>query len=669
MLAENTEGNLTGNQVGVAKTIHASGADLLELINDILDLSKIESGTIEVDLCEVALVDVKEYIERNFRHVAQQKALEFDVELAGELPNYIITDVKRLQQVLKNLLSNAFKFTEQGHVTLRMEAALYGWRRDNATLNQSECVVAFAVTDTGIGIPEDKQRIIFEAFQQADGTTSRRYGGTGLGLSISREIAAILGGEISVVSVPDVGSTFTFYLPMRFDAARTTHSQGALFRNRIPTVVATDLERLQASKALEPISRRVAGVLALRQILIIESDAEVAREISDLCRARGFNATVAPTGHEGLAAASRLGVGGIVLDARLPDGDGHTVLDRLKHEPSTRHIPVIVMSSEDDRLNALRTGAIAFVKKPVDAEAFGVALAEVERLARVSPRYLLVVEDDEPTLNAITALVGGDPVQVTGARDAGMAMAALETRRFDCMVLDLALPGTTGQDLLRQIRERPEYSSLPIIVYTGRELSRGEETELSMLSEAIVVKDANSPERLLYETSIYLHRSSATFSRRQNSLMDGVRHASNQLDGLNVLLVDDDVRNIFAMTAALERYGAKVTFAETGREGLRILDENPEVQAVLMDIMMPEMDGYEVIRRIRDQQRFENLPVIAVTAKAMAADRAKCIEAGATDYVAKPVDIDHLVSLLGSFVPSTEPHALMSSDGQASESP
>jgi CheY-like chemotaxis protein len=550
-----------------------------------------------------------------------------------------------LQQVLKNLLSNAFKFTEQGHVTLRIESALYGWRRDNSTLNQAECVVAFSVTDTGIGIPEDKQRIIFEAFQQADGTTSRRYGGTGLGLSICREIAAILGGEISVVSVSDVGSTFTFYLPMRFDAARVLGGHRAVIRERSPVLPPVEPEAAQAAAVAVPKTRRAAGAAA-RQILIIESDELVAREVADLCRARGFVPTIAATAHEALGATVRLGAVGVVLDARLPDSDGYALLDRLKQDPATRHVPVIMLSNDDGRVQALRTGAVALVRKPLTHEAFGEALGEVERLARTRPRHLLVVEDDAATLAAITSLVGGDPVQVVGARDAREAVAALEGQRFDCIVLDLALPGTGGHELLRQIRERPEYANLPIIVYTGRELSRGEEQALEQLSEAIVIKDADSPERLLYETSLYLHRSTTTFSRRQSSMIEEARKPSNKLEGMSILLVDDDVRNIFAMTAALERYGARVTFAETGRDGLRILDEDPGIEAVLMDIMMPEMDGYEVIRRIRQQGRFEKLPIIAVTAKAMAADREKCITAGATDYVAKPVDVDHLVSLL-----------------------
>jgi CheY-like chemotaxis protein/signal transduction histidine kinase/HAMP domain-containing protein len=655
MLSENVEGNLSTKQVGFATTIHASGTDLLALINDILDLSKIESGTIAVEPGEVRLGDLRDYVEQNFRHVAQQKGLDFSVELQGGLPASVVTDAKRLQQILKNLLSNAFKFTEHGHVTMEVKLASYGWSRGHEILNQADAVIAFSVTDTGIGIPEEKQRIIFEAFQQADGTTSRRYGGTGLGLSISREIARLLGGEIRVVSVPGTGSTFTFYLarhyvavPQITGAPRPIMRAPMLPRPPMPVDPIGPIE-LAAPPASVPKAAhddRETIEPGDQVLLIVEDDVHFARILLDAAHDQGLKGVIAPEGGIGFNLAQKLKPSGIALDLRLPDLEGWAVLDRLKHHPATRHVPVAIFSADDHRHRALRMGAVSFVLKPTTIEAVNLAIETMARFAEAEPRRLLVVEDDVRERESIVELVGGEGVVTKAVGTGHEALAALEVEDYHCMVLDLGLPDMKGIDLLTHIKQREQPDSLPVIVYTGRDLGAKEETELRKFVEAIIVKDVRSPERLLYETSLYLHRNDATLSEVQRRVLDELERTVPALASSKILVVDDDVRNIFAITSALERHGANVVFAENGRDGLELLEKTPNVRAVLMDIMMPEMDGYEVIRRIRAEPRYRGLPVIAVTAKAMQTDREKCIEAGATDYIAKPVDVEHLLSLL-----------------------
>jgi HAMP domain-containing protein/CheY-like chemotaxis protein/GAF domain-containing protein len=653
MLSDNMEGNLTPKQVGFSTTIHASGTDLLALINDILDLSKIESGTIAVEPGEVRLGDLRDYVEQNFRHVAQQKGLEFSVELQAGVPVSVVTDAKRLQQILKNLLSNAFKFTEHGHVTMEVKLASYGWSRGHEILNQADAVIAFSVTDTGIGIPEEKQRIIFEAFQQADGTTSRRYGGTGLGLSISREIARLLGGEIRVVSVPGTGSTFTFYLARHYVVVPQALGTPRVARAPLPPRPPMPAEPIASMELTPPPSLPKAAHDDRESIepgdqvlLIIEDDVHFSRILLDAAHEQGLKAVIASEGGQGFNLAQKLKPSGIALDLRLPDLEGWAVLDRLKHHPGTRHVPVAIFSADDHRHRALRMGAVAFILKPAKIEAVNNAIETMARFADAEPRRLLVVEDDAREREAIVELVGGEGVITKAVGSAAEALAALEVEDYHCMVLDLGLPDMRGIDLLTHIKQKGEQAELPIIVYTGRDLAPKEETELRKFVEAIIVKDVRSPERLLYETSLYLHRTESTLSDTQRRMLDELERTVPALASSKILVVDDDVRNIFAITSALERHGANVVFAENGRDGLDLLEKTPDVRAVLMDIMMPEMDGYEVIRRIRAEPRYRGLPVIAVTAKAMQTDREKCIEAGATDYIAKPVDVEHLLSLL-----------------------
>ena len=656
MLSENPDGNLEQKQVEFARTIHGSGADLLALINDILDLSKIESGTVTVEPAEVMFAELRDYVEQNFRHVAEQKGLAFGIDVYADLPKAIHTDAKRLQQVLKNLLANAFKFTEKGRVLLEFRVALTGWSRDHEVLSRADVVVAFAVTDTGIGIAREKQKIIFESFQQADGTTSRKYGGTGLGLSISREIARLLGGEIRVVSEPGRGSTFTLYLPRTYVPA--TQPVPVASRVRTPEVIDLSAQATQAAleplRALPPLERPV-HVQPIddrenieqgdRVLLIVEDDVSFARSVLDAVRARGCKGLIASTGEVGLMLALKHKPSAITLDLRLPDVDGWTVLDRLKHDPLLRHVPVQVMSADDQRQRALRMGAAGFVQKPASMDEVGAAIDHLTTLATTPVKSLLLVEDDDRERASIVELIGNHDVTTTAVSSAEEALRALAERSFQCVVLDLGLPDKSGFELLQEIKQNG-MREVPIIVYTGKELSATEESELRGLAETIIVKDVQSPERLLDETTLYLHRVEADLTPVQRRMLAQLHHTAPALAGRKLLVVDDDVRNIFAITSALERHEATVLFAENGAAGLALLEATPDIDVVLMDIMMPAMDGYEVMRRIRAQERFRNLPIIAITAKAMRADREKCLQAGASDYIAKPVNIDQLLSML-----------------------
>jgi CheY-like chemotaxis protein/signal transduction histidine kinase/HAMP domain-containing protein len=655
LLAENPDANLTEKQVEFANTIYSAGSDLLDLINDILDLSKVEAGRMDIDVGDVAIADIRDFVERSFRPVADDKRLTFDVEVAGaNVPPAIETDEQRLQQILKNLLSNAFKFTQDGGVTLRI-SVVGDEQFASDTLAGADMVLALAVSDTGVGIPEDKLRLIFEAFQQADGTTSRRYGGTGLGLSISREIARLLGGEIRVQSTVGEGSTFTLFLPVAFPSgARVT--AGDTF---VDTVV---FERNGGDRSphLEPeLDSSVPAAPELqddrenigdddRVVLIIEDDADFANTELEVARARGFKGLVALRGDSGVALAHEFKPDAIVLDLKLPVMDGWTVLDHLKHHPATRHIPVHIVSAGDGRQNALRLGAVAFLEKPITPEDLDEAFGDIQTFIDRRVRSLLVVEDDDDQRRAVVELIGGggDDVEVTAVASSEQALEALAEQQFDCIVLDLKLPDMGGFDLLETLKEDPRHAHTPVIVYTGKELTRREETKLKRFSEAIVVKDASSPERLLDETSLFLHRVEGNLPREKRRMLEQLHSADEVLRGRKILIVDDDVRNVFALTSVLESNGMEVLYSENGREGIETLRENPDVDLVLMDIMMPEMDGYEAIRAIRADEAFQQLPVISLTAKAMKGDREKSVAAGASDYIVKPVDTDQLLSLM-----------------------
>jgi HAMP domain-containing protein/CheY-like chemotaxis protein/signal transduction histidine kinase len=660
-LSENKDDNLTPKQVQFAETIHSSGADLLSLINDILDLSKIESGMMGIDISDVSFVDVGGQLERSFQQVALDKKLHFNIEHDEGLPAVMRTDEKRLQQILKNLLSNAFKFTEQGSVTLRIEPALTGMKFYQESLNRAEQVVAFSVSDTGIGIAADKQRIIFEAFQQADGTTSRKYGGTGLGLSISREIARLLGGEIRVVSVPGEGSTFTLYLPLAYASVVTSgngsgHTLDASGGTRTAAIDA------DAAAAWTPTSfyDMDAALIAPseisddrnsifdgeRVVLIVEDDLNFARILLDLAREKNFKGLVATRGDAALALARKFKPDAITLDIKLPDRDGWTVLDRLKHDPNTSHIPVHIISGEEQRQRALHLGAITHLQKPVSREDLASAFDQITAFADRRVRRLLVVEDDDVQRMSIVELIGNGDVTTTAVATGQEALDALQSEPFDCMVVDLKLPDMSGFDLIERIQKDLGRADLPIIVYTGKELTGKEETQLRKVADAIIVKEVSSPERLLAETALFLHRVEANLPEPKRRMLEQLHRRDPVLAGRKVLIVDDDVRNIFALTSALESHNMEVVHAENGQEGIDTLQATEGVEAVLMDIMMPGMDGYQAIQAIRQMERFKHLPIIALTAKAMKADRDRCIEAGASDYISKPLDIDQLLSLL-----------------------
>jgi CheY-like chemotaxis protein len=528
-------------------------------------------------------------------------------------------------------------------------------------------VLAFSVVDTGIGIPEDKLRLIFESFQQADGTTSRRYGGTGLGLSISREIARLLGGEIRVHSEPGKGSTFTLYLPSTYVPLDADAGELRALEDRLHTLVQEGRALVdEGTLLLDPpaaaLDLDLDPTLLLpgeveddredvqagdRVVLIVEDDATFARTVLDVARTRGFKGIVALRGDAGIALAHEFKPDAIVLDMELPILDGWAVLDRLKHNPATRHIPVHIVSAGDSRTGALRAGAVQFLQKPLEKESLDTMLDDISSFIDTTVRSLLVVEDDQEQRNAIVELVGsGDDVEVTAVGSSDEALALLRERRFDCMVLDLKLPKTSGFKLLEQLKKDERNSRLPVIVYTGKELTRNEETRLKKYADTIIVKDARSPERLLDETSLFLHRVEARLPQAKRRMLEQLHDAEEVFNGKKVLIVDDDVRNVFALTSVLEANGMEVIFAENGRDGIECLRSNPDVDLVLMDIMMPEMDGYQTMEAVREIPEFKQLPIISLTAKAMMGDREKSIASGASDYITKPVDTDQLLSLM-----------------------
>ena len=655
-LAENGETNLSPKQVQFAETIHSSGNDLLSLINDILDLSKIESGMMAIEIGEMQFAEITDQLSRSFHQLAADKGLEFTIECAQKLPTQMYTDQKRLQQILKNLLSNAFKFTEKGRVSLTIKVTDRRGNFANESLNEADQVIAFSVVDTGIGIPAEKQRIIFEAFQQADGTTSRKYGGTGLGLSISREIARLLGGEIRVVSAPGEGSTFTLYLPRTHKAPvpeRAKHNPRMVETGRRLPISDLGLDEGNSSftsgefgEIFQVADDRDAIEISDRVVLIVEDDALFAQILLDIAHDRGFKGLVAGQGDGALKMARRYKPDAITLDIRLPDRDGWTVLDRLKHDPATSHIPVHVITGDEREYHPRRLGALTHLRKPVTREQLVDAFDQIMEFAERKLRRLLVVEDDDTQRMSIVELIGEGDVQTTAVATGEEALAQLRNQPFDCMVLDLRLPDMTGFELIEQIQKHLGLLDLPIIIYTGKDLTEKEEMQLRMVADAIVVKEANSPERLLAETSIFLHRVESSLPEPKRRLLEQLLRRDPVLEGRKVLIVDDDVRNIFALTSALETYNMEVLRAENGREGIELLEQNPDIDVVLMDIMMPEMDGYETMQAIRQIEQFQQLPIIALTAKAMKADRDKCIEAGASDYIAKPLDMDQLLSML-----------------------
>ncbi len=669
-LGDNPDGNLSGKQVEFAKTIHGSGSDLLTLINDILDLSKIESGTVTLDVSEYRFQNLRNYVDRTFRHMAEAKHLGFSVDLRENLPTAMMTDTTRLQQVLKNLLSNAFKFTTHGQVSLVISLVNSGFSNDHPNLIHADAVLAFAVSDTGVGIASDKLQLIFEAFQQADGSTARKYGGTGLGLSISRELARLLGGEIRVESVVGNGSTFTLFLPynragfINYDMGRQPQVRLPMPATPAPNIVYSQPHYSELAMPEHDIAAGAAGELDADiseystsddrglvapgdpSVLIIEDDERFAKIVLGFAREKNFKGVVTMQGDSALSLARDYLPSAILLDLDLPDIDGFTVLDRLKRDPSTRHIPVHVMSSLRERERALRLGAISYLNKPVSQATLQEEFARIQKFLLGGKRSLLVVDDEPAQRDSIVALIGDADLHIVAVDNGKAALEALREQRFDCMVLDLTLPDISGFELLDIIGKDESLRDLPIVINTAKDLNRKEVAKLKRYAKTIVIKDARSPERLLDETALFLHRSQASLPEAQRRMLEEIHAADGGLAGRKVLIVDDDLRNIFALSSLLERQQMQVSFAENGRDGIEVLEKDPTIEIVLMDIMMPEMDGYDTMRAIRRIPKFKSLPIITLTAKAMKGDRDKCIAAGASDYITKPVDVAQLLSLM-----------------------
>ena len=641
LLADNPDDNLTDEQVKYAKTIQASGNDLLNLINDILDLSKIEAGRVEIRPETLSLERLSQDMRELFEPVAQGKRVEFSVEIAPECPPTLETDVQRLQQVLKNLLSNAFKFTPQGSVALTIETA-------------GEGRIAFAVADTGIGISEEHQQTVFEAFRQADGTISRRYGGTGLGLSISRELARLLGGSIRLHSREGQGSTFTLIVPAVYDPARVAPRDEPLPAEPVrpvkKPVVAVPPPPLAPARRVQ--DDRDALGQTKRVLLAVEDDEAFAGILRDLSREMGFQSLVAGTAEEALALAKRHLPSAIVLDVGLPDQSGLSVLDRLKRDVATRHIPIHVVSGSDHAKTALSLGAVGYMLKPVKREDLADVMRKLEAKLAQRVRRILVVEDDAVQREAIGRLLSSHDVEAVGVGTAAECLARLKAQTFDCMVLDLALPDASGYSLLETLSQEDAYSFPPVIVYTGRDLSADDEQRLRRYSKSIIIKGAKSPERLLDEVTLFLHQVVSELPAEQQKMIRKARNRDDILERRRILVVEDDVRNVYALTNILEPRGAIIEIARNGQEALDKLS-NPAaaIDLVLMDVMMPVMDGLTAIREIRKNSKWDKLPIIALTAKAMPDDQQRCLDAGANDYMAKPLDVEKLLSLVRVWMP------------------
>ncbi|MBJ2154441.1 response regulator [Variovorax sp. IB41] len=653
LLGDNPQGNLTLEQVKFAESIYSSGNDLLVLINDILDIAKVEAGKLEVVPEDVSLERLAQSLESTFSPLAMQKSLSFRLQVQPGAPVSLVTDRQRVEQILKNLLSNALKFTDKGEVALVVSAAANGG-------------AAFAVSDSGIGIDPQQHELIFEAFRQADGTTSRRYGGTGLGLSISRDLTHLLGGTLTVQSEPGKGSTFILQLPalapqasaqqMAAPRAVPAYAPGGRSPAAAPLTVAPQAPTPPAAvPAPQFADDRAIPRDQVRRVLVIEDEPQFAHILYDLAHELGYRCLVAHGAADGFELATQFVPDAILLDMRLPDSTGLDVLQRLKDSPHTRHIPIHVVSAADNaQAAALHMGAIGFALKPATRDELMKVFGRLEDKLTQKVKVVLLVEDDALQREAVIKLIGDDDIEIVAVGSGEEALELLRTRVFDCMITDLRLPDMQGSELLKAMAAEEIVSFPPVIVYTGRNLTRDEETELQRYSRSIIIKGARSPERLLDEVTLFLHKVEASLSTERQGMLKTARGRDRIFEGRTILLVDDDVRNIFALTSALEQRGAAVEIGRNGREALEKLDQVREIDLVLMDVMMPEMDGLEATRRMRADPRFEKMPVIAITAKAMKDDRDQCLAAGANDYLAKPVDLERLFSLLRVWMPRME---------------
>ena len=648
LLADNDTGRLSQEQVRYAQTIQSSGNDLLTLINDILDLSKIEAGHMEIKPEPLALVRLTKDLTNLFTPVAEKKNLEFRVEVAPECPAYIETDGQRLEQILRNLLSNALKFTEQGSIELRVARAPDGQ-------------IALSVADTGIGISQDKQNAVFEPFRQADGTISRKYGGTGLGLSICRELVRLLGGTLALRSAEGQGSTFTVLVPETFSAAKVQpradppRAPPAPLPVESPQTVAAPAATRRPDRQLEDDRQRLSG--QRRVLLIIEDDQSFARILRDLSHEMEFECLVAGSATEALALAKEFIPSAVVLDVGLPDHSGLWVLDQLKRDVRTRHIPVHVVSATDNAQTALSLGAIGYALKPVKHEDLTEVLKKLETKLAQRMRRVLIVEDDPVQRDAVQRLLGSHEVETVAAATAAQCLLFLKNQTFDCMVLDLSLPDASGYSLLETLSQEGAYSFPPVIVYTGRDLSGEEEQRLRRYSKSIIIKGAKSPERLLDEVSLFLHQVISDLPDEQQRMIRQARNRDALLEGRRILVVEDDVRNVYSLTSILEPRGARVQIARNGREAIEAIDksfkEGSAIDLVLMDVMMPVMDGLMATEKIRQNPDWRKLPIIMLTAKAMPDDQERCLSAGANDYMAKPLDVEKLLSLVRVWMPNS----------------
>jgi CheY-like chemotaxis protein/signal transduction histidine kinase/HAMP domain-containing protein len=643
-LADNVDGNLSERQIEFASTIHSAGTDLLTLINDILDHAKIESGTVALQCEDLPFPDLRDAIQRTFRHETDGE-VAFELQFDAALPPTIHTDAKRLLQVLKNLVSNAFKFTDRGSVSLRVARVESGWTPGQAVLDSATGVIAFAVKDTGIGIPLEKQKIVFESFQQADAGTARKHGGTGLGLSISRDLAHLLGGEIRLDSAPGEGSTFTLYLPETYAGATVLpelEPREAPLQARVTAVTFGTAPARGPAIADDRADMRPGD----RWMLIVEDDVDYAKILLDVARGRGFKGIVATRGADALALARKQRPSAVCLDIGLPDMLGWAVLGQLKQDPLTRHVPVQVLTGDQDPVPALARGAFAYLTKPVTAELLAAAFERVASFLSASKRSVLVVEPEPAAGQSLAALIDHDDLELVTAPSGAEALPLLRARAFDCVVLAHALPDMSAFDVVERSHSALKGVSPPFVIHSARELDEESQHRLGVLAKTNVVTFAPSAERLLDEASLFLHRNIMTLPEPKLRMLLSLQQGNKVLANKRILVVDDDVRNIFALSSVLERYGMHVVAAHTGRDAIRLLGEASDISLVLLDIMMPEMDGYETLRRIRSEPRFQLLPIIALTAKAMKRDREMCLEAGASDYIAKPVDSEHLLSLL-----------------------
>lgn len=646
LLAENPQDNLSAEQVKFAESIYSAGNDLLNLINDILDISKVEAGKLEVRPENSSVVRLVDGLRGMFEPLAADRKLGFQVEVQADAPTLMFTDRQRLEQILKNLLSNAVKFTEQGEVSLSVSRA------------PGEGI-AFTVRDSGIGIAPDQQESIFEAFRQADGTTNRRYGGTGLGLSISRDLATLLGGYISVSSAPGKGSVFTLVLPEQYvereeGAAPVEQPRLAVAVPAPKPVAVSPLPVADVKQIPRFADDRDKAPFTTRCILVVEDEPNFARILFDLAHELGYNCLVAHGADEGYSLAEEFIPDAILLDMRLPDHSGLTVLQRLKEHASTRHIPVHVISVEDRVEAAMHMGAIGYAVKPTTREELKDVFARLEAKLTQKVKRVLLVEDDDLQRDSIARLIGDDDIEITDVGYAQAALDLLRTNIYDCMIIDLKLPDMLGNELLKRMATEDICSFPPVIVYTGRNLTRDEEAELRKYSRSIIIKGARSPERLLDEVTLFLHKVESQLSHDRQKMLKTARSRDKVFEGRKILLVDDDVRNIFALTSALEHKGAVVVIGRNGREAIDKLNEVDDIDLVLMDVMMPEMDGYEATALIRQDPRWKKLPIIAVTAKAMKDDQERCLAAGSNDYLAKPIDLDRLFSLIRVWLPKME---------------